>query len=366
MLLFKYLSREIWKNFILILLALTGLLLLTRLITLLVELSSAGIQLKDYFRLVIFLLPWFLTFLLPLAALLATIFLFMRLSQDQELLAFESLGIPFSRLVVPVLALAVLVLVLDAVVAFKYLPWSKKAFRNFLFELTERKIERGIPPKKFVSLLPGLSLFVEKAWGHGRQFAVVFMVDETSAREKGLIFAKKGELFTGHRRIEFHLYQGYLYLVSKDLRNFQALSFKEYIYRLDIAKLEKKRRRTRGEMSLTELKKAAFSYPPDHKKRFYYLSEYYQRLALPWAAFFLPLVGAPLGALVKGSGRGMGFFLAVGLYLGYYFLLSGVNSLAQSGALPPASILVVPNLVLAAGAGLLILAFQRGIIGRGK
>ncbi len=366
MLLFRYLSAEIWKNFIFILFSLTGLLVLTRLITLILELSAEGLTFTDYLRLVIYLLPLFLTFILPLSALLASIFLFMRLCQDQELLAFESLGIPFSKLLKPVLVLALLSLCLAFLVTLKYLPWSKKAFRSFLFELTERKIEKGIPPKKFVNLIPGLSLFVEKAWDKGRHFAVVFMLDETSGQQKGLIFAKEGRLLASPGRIEFHLYQGSLHLVSPDLKSTQELSFEEYVYRLDVAKLEKKRRRSRGEMSLEELKRRAFSYPPGHKKRLYYLTEYYQRLAFPWAAFLLPLIGAPLGALVKGSGKSAGFFLAAILYLGYYFLQSGASSLAEAGTLPPALALQLPNLILAVVAVLLNLAFERGKIGRGK
>lgn len=366
MLLFRYLSREIWKNFILILASLTGFLLLSRLITLLVELSSQGLTLKDYLRLVLYLLPLFLTFILPLAALLASIFLFMRLSQDLELLAFESLGIPFRRLLRPVLLLALVAFLLTALVTVKYLPWSKRAFRGFLFELTERQLERGVPPKKFVNLIPGLSLFVEKAWGRGRSFAVVFMIDETSPSQRGLIFAKEGRLITRPGRIEFHLYHGSLHLVSPDLSTTQELSFDEYVYRLDLAKMEKRRRRSRGEMTLEELKAKALSYPPGHKKRLYYLTEYYQRLAFPWAALLLPVIGAPLGAMVRGSGKSTGFFLALILYLAYYFLTSLGNSLSQAGALPPALATEIPNLFFFLLAVILVRSYERGKLGRGK
>ncbi len=366
MLLFRYLSSELWKNFILVLLSLTGLLLLTRLVALLVELSAENLKYYDYFRLLIYLAPLFLTFILPLASLLATIFLFLRLSQDQELLAFESLGIPFLKLLKPVFFLGLVSLFLTSFVTIKYLPWSKKAFRGFLFELTERKIEKGIPPKKFMSLIPGVSIFVEKAWGEGHRFAVVFMVDETSPKERGLIFARRGEISTRPDYLELRLYEGSLYLVSKDLQEMQEMEFERYVYRLDIAKLQKNRRRSRGELTLAELKAAANRYPPGHKKYLYYLIEYYQRLAFPWAALLLPLLGAPLGAVVKASGRGAAFFLAAFLYLVYYFLQSGAASLAQSGVLPPEVALFLPNVLLASVAFALILAYQKGKIGRGK
>ncbi|NPA48535.1 MAG: YjgP/YjgQ family permease [Thermodesulfobacteria bacterium] len=366
MLLFRYLSLELWKNFILVLLSLTGLLLLTRLVALLVELSSENLGYYDYLRLVLYLAPLFLTFILPLAALLASIFLFLCLSQDQELLAFESLGIPFVKLLKPVILLGLVSLLMTSFVTLKYLPWSKKAFRSFLFEITERKIEKGIPPKKFMSLIPGLSIFVEKAWGEGRRFAVVFMIDETSPRERGLIFARRGELLTRSGYIEFRLFEGSLHLASRDLQKIQEMEFEEYVYRLDVAKLERSRRRSRGEMSLAELKAMAARYPPGHKKRLYYLTEYYQRLAFPWAAFFLPLIGAPLGAMVKASGKGAAFFVAVFVYLVYYFLQSAGSSLAQAGILPPSLALFLPNIILGGLSLVLVWAFQKGKIGRGK
>ncbi len=366
MLLFRYLSLELWKNFILVLLSLTGLLLLTRLVALLVELSSENLSYYDFLRLVLYLAPLFLTFILPLAALLATIFLFLRLSQDHELLALESLGVSFLKLLKPVLFLSFVAFLMTSFVTLKYLPWSKKAFRSFLFELTERKIEKGIPPKKFMSLIPGLSIFVEKAWGKGRHFALVFMVDETSPEERGLIFARRGELFTRPGYIEFRLFEGSLHLASRDLQKIQEMNFEEYLYRLDVAKLEKSRRRSRGEMSLKELRALAAKYPPGHKKYLYYLTEYYQRLAFPWAAFILPLIGAPLGAMVKASGKGAAFFLAVFVYLVYYFLQSASSSLSQAGTLPPALALFLPNIILSVFSCLLIWSFLKGKIGRGK
>ncbi|NPB08761.1 MAG: YjgP/YjgQ family permease [Thermodesulfobacteria bacterium] len=366
MILTRYLSQEISRSFLASFLALNVLLLISRLVTLLVDLANEQLRAFDYFRLVLFLAPYFLTFTLPLSALLAVILVFMRLSQDQELLAFESLGIPFVRLLTPVVALGLVTLCLTYLVTIRYLPWSKRAFRTFLFELTERKIARGIPAKTFVNWLPGLSIFVEEAWREGRSFALVFIVDDTDPRKRGLIFAKRGELEHTDGTLVFRLYHGSIHVVNRDYTQAEELSFEEYVYRLDAAKLEKSRRRSRGEMTLEELKKRALSYPPGHEKRIYYLLEYYQRLTFPWAAFLLPLIAAPLGASIRASGRGVGLALAAGLFLGYYFLQSGASSLAQKGWLSPAVALVLPNVILALIAAILIWAAQKGKIGIGR
>ncbi len=366
MILTRYLEREIGRNFLISFWALNTLLLLSRLATLLVELSSEQLHVKDYFRLLLFLAPYFLTFTLPLSALLAVIFSFMRLSQDQELLAFETLGIPFTRLLRPVVVLGLVSLLLTYVVTIKYFPWSKRAFRSFLFELTERKISRGIPPKTFVNWLPKLSIFAEEVWQEGKRFALVFMVNEIDPKKKGLIFAKRGRIKTENGQIVLELREGNLHVVNKDYTKAEEFSFEKYVFRFDAAKLEKSRRRSRGEMSLEELKQKASSYPPGHPRRIYYLSEYYKRLYFPWAAFILPLLAAPLGSMMKSSGRGIGLVLAAVLFLSYYFLQSGAASLAQNGILSPRWAFLIPNLLLAFFSLMIIWKVKEGRIGRAK
>ncbi|WP_022853507.1 LptF/LptG family permease [Thermodesulfatator atlanticus] len=362
MILFRYLSKELWKNFILILLSLNGLLLFTRFVALMVELSDENLTVRDYFRLLSYFAPYFLTYLLPLAALLAAIFLFMRLAQDQELLAFESLGIPFWKLLRPVAFLSVAALIATYLVTIVYLPWSKHAFRNFFFELAKRKIEKGIPPKNFVSLAPGLSIFVKKAWQEGKNFAAVFIVDETGKQEKGVIFAERGSLDVRENTLELRLEKGSLHLVGSDYSSTQEIDFEKYIYRIKLSDLEKKRTPSRGEMSLKELKQKALALPKDNPKRIRFLVEYYQRLSFPWAAFFLPFIGAFVGAMIRGSGRLTAGVLAIFLYLGYYFLETIGVSLAETKLLPPAISLQIPNIFLLIVCLLLIVIAKKGKI----
>ncbi len=366
MILFRYIGREILKNFLGSLLVLNGLLLLTRFTALLVTLASEHLTQQDYLRLFIYLASFFLTFTIPLAALVGVVLSFMRLSQDQEILAFESLGIPFRRLMFPVLLLSLIATVCTFIVTIKYLPWSKRALRNLLFELTERKIARGIPAKTFVNWIPNLSIFAQKAKHQGKNLALVFMLDETDPKRLGIIFASRGKLEIKDHKVVFRLFDGCIHLVSKDYTSTEELRFKEYIYRIDLAHFERKRGHSRGELSLTQLKKRASRYPPGDKRRVSFLIEYWKRLAFPWAALVLTLLGAPLGAMMRASGRGIGLALASFLFLSYYFLFSGATNLAQKQILPIPVALNLPNLIFLILVIFFVQAFERGKIGRAK
>ncbi len=328
------------------LLVLNGLLVLTRLATLLVSLSTERLHPADYMRLMAYLSPYFLAFTIPLAALVAVVLTFMRFSQDQEILALFSLGIPFRRMLPPVLFLGTLALLLSFVVTIRLLPWSKGALRNFIFELTKRQINQGIPPKTFVNWIPGLSIYVQEAWHEGKNFALVFMVDQTNPAQRGLIFASQGHLQLEDHKLVFKLFHGCIHLVNKDYSRTEELRFKEYIYRLDLAHFERTRNPSRGELSLAELKEKARQFPFHSAKWRKYMVEYWKRLAFPGAALILPLLGAPLGALMKASGKGLGLGLAGGLFLLYYFLLSAGANLAQKGLLPPPWALNLANICL--------------------
>ncbi len=364
MILFRYISREIVKNFVGSFLILNGLLLLSRFTSLLIELSSQRLTIEDYIRFFIYLAPYFFTFTIPLAALVAVVFTFMRLSQDQEILAFECLGIRFPKLLYPVFFISWIAFISTFIVTIKYLPWSKRALRDFLFELTQRKIAYGLPPKTFINWLPNLSIFVQNSREGGKNLTLVFIVDESNPKKQGLVFASQGKLQVSDSKVRFTLYNGCIHLVNKDYTITEELHFKEYVYLLDLNKFRRERHRSRGEMGLTELKRMTNRFYRNRKKALPYLIEYWKRLAFPWAAMVLTLLGAPLGAMMRTSGRGIGLALAAILFLSYYFLFSGATTLAQKCIFPPSLLINLPNIIFALLVVVLIIAFEKGKIRR--
>ncbi len=363
MILWRYISREIFLLFIVSLLTLNSLLVSIRLATLVLTLSQEHLYFRDYVHLFSYLMPYFLTFTLPLAGLIAVLFTFMRLSQDQEILAFQSLGIPFRKLLPPVITLALLTFLLSFWVTLNLMPWSKRALRNFLFDLTQRKLAQGIPPKSFINWIPGFSIFVQQSWHGGKNFASVFIVDRSTPSKRGLIFASKGQMELHGKQVIFRLFNGCIHLVNHKYNETEELRFKEYVYRFDLTHLQHSRSPSRGELSLSTLRAMAKKFPPRSPKRLKYLIEYWKRLAFPGAAFFLALLGAPLGITMRASGKGLGLLLAVMLFLLYYFLFSAATNIAQRGLIPPGLSLNIPNMVMG-GISLLLLWFaDKGKLG---
>ena len=81
------------------------------------------------------------------------------------------------------------------------------------------------------------------------------------------------------------------------------------------------------------------------------------RLALPVASVLLALVGIPLGAVSRKTGRGAAFVVTVFLAFLYYMSLVSLIGMSQSGRLSPELAAWGPNVLF----GLIGLALVAGI-----
>ena len=89
--------------------------------------------------------------------------------------------------------------------------------------------------------------------------------------------------------------------------------------------------------------------------------ELHRRMALPFSCLLLGLVGAPLGAMFRQSGRMAGITVGLGVFLAYYITLSAGKGLGENGLIPPFLAVWLPNLLTAMVAVFLWLKIQREV-----
>jgi lipopolysaccharide export system permease protein len=146
----------------------------------------------------------------------------------------------------------------------------------------------------------------------------------------------------------FKISSGMITRVSDDLRNAQAIAFKNYDLALSMDELFGASAgliKGRKEMTLSELAQSIREQGPNNDLS---LSlEFHRRLALPFSCLLLGLVGAPLGALFRQSGRMAGMTLGLGVFLTYYIVLSAGKGLGENGILSPFLAVWLPNLLTA-------------------
>ena len=95
--------------------------------------QHVGVEVVGLFALL--LLPYVLSFALPMATLASTLLVFGRMSADHEITAMRASGISLGRIAAPVILLAVMLSSLCFYINAQVTPWSRLQFRTLFLRL---------------------------------------------------------------------------------------------------------------------------------------------------------------------------------------------------------------------------------------
>jgi len=152
----RYIFRELFKVFVLAVVALTLMLSIGMILR---PVQEYGVGPKQVIHLIGYFLPITLTFILPLSALFASSLVYGRFAADNELTACKASGISLTTLIYPGLFLAIIVAIANLVLSFHVMPvFVKRAVKStqadakqILFRNIQRRGYFEMPPdEKFL------------------------------------------------------------------------------------------------------------------------------------------------------------------------------------------------------------------------
>ncbi len=354
----RYIFRELLSPFLLSLAVITLVLFIQRMFKLAELVVSKGASLAAAAKLFLYIMPGFLVITIPMATLLASLVAFARLSSDSEITAMKASQISLYRMLRPVLVFSFLAFLATGVTSLVLLPGASHALKVHLFEMVKSRSMVGIEPGVFSSTFDGMVIYVEDMKSlddlHG-----IFISDERSAKDPSVITAGRGRLIADplSYNVTLAMEQGSIHTSPRDEKTYTLTSFDAGRLYLDInhALLPKdtnnKSFKETGSMELyRELGRSA----ADEKKARNILGELHKRLSLPVACLLFGLIGTPLGVRPARTGRSAGIAVALAVFLSYYVVLTAGKNLAEAGTLSPVTAYWLPNVLLAAAAGILI------------
>ncbi|MCB2189649.1 MAG: LPS export ABC transporter permease LptF [Deltaproteobacteria bacterium] len=348
---YRYLFGEMLSPFFISLGVFTLVLLVAKIMELTDLVVTRGVGLTVVLRLLLYTLPYFFVFTIPMATLLGVLLAFLRLSQDNEITALKAAGVSLTALLPPVGALAVSAWLATSVLAIWGLPWGNHNFENLVYQVATQKADLALRERVFLDTFPGLVLYVGELPGQGAM-RDVFIVDERDPRQVNTIVAKRGKLYPAKAgRITIRLYDGTIHAVGEDLKTAQTAHFETYDVALKASGFTGAQQRTtrhEKEMYLSELWAAVDNAPPDSRKRYLAAMELHKKFSVPFACVILGFIGMPLGLGYSSGGRSWGVAVALVIFLGYYLMLSAAWSFGETGAYPVAVGMWTPNVILAA------------------
>jgi len=314
-----------------------------------------GAPIFSVFKLFLVSLPEIIRYTLPMSMLLASLLSFGRLSSTSEIIAMRAGGISFSRLMRPVIAVALVVTGMAFVLGEYVVPASRVAYQHILRLEIERNAQPATEDHVVIKVVSG---------GDMKQLIYARRFDEKYGRLEEVVVQdyENGEL----ARIEkaeygtfeegrWTLYSGVISEITPEGRVTRTITFdKQQLPSLNAPReisLSNKRPR---DMRIAELKEQISLLKAQFDATSKLKLELYQRYALPFACLMCALIGAPLGLQPQRSSSSMGFGLSVVIVLIYYVFLSVCTSLGESGKIPPLLAAWIPNLIGFAAGGFFI------------
>lgn len=341
-----YIIREIVSLFLLGIVVFTLILLMGRLIKLTELVVSRGVPLADVSRMILYLMPSFLVFTIPMALLLAVLMAFGRLSADNEITVIKASGVSLMQIMPPVLACALVAAMMALAASLVGVPWGNSAFKELSFKVLTRNVSATMREKVFWDEIPGMILYTEHYDEQRHTLQGVIIHDGRNPGRPMTIFARDGVVTGGTDRqaLRLSLSSGSIHAAGRG-DEYRLVTFGEYIMTVGAQGGAAALGRNEPDMSAAELRRRIDDRATPVPARLKMLSELHGRYAFPFASLVFAFIAVPLGIQNRRSGKSAGFSISIGILLAYYLMLSLLKTLAEKGAIPPFIALWLPNLV---------------------
>ncbi|MGV8079457.1 MAG: LPS export ABC transporter permease LptF [Syntrophales bacterium] len=348
----RYIFREIAVPFGMTLFILTFVLLMGKIVQLVSMMVNRGVGFLDVVLLILYLIPSFLVYTVPVSLLVAILIGLGRLSGDNEITVLKSAGLSLYQLALPVAVFAGAAFLFTAAVTFHLVPSGNSAAKKLVYQVAQQRATLGIKEKVFVDDFRGILIYADRIRDKAEYLEGVIISDNRITGEPSTIFARRAYLLADPVRmvIILRLYQGSTHTVDAGLQNYRKLDFEFYDVTLDLmpALASAAAQKSSTEMTAGELLERIRKAGIDPAALRELAIELNKKMTIPVSCLCFGLLGIPLGIRahrsVKSRGITVGFLIA----LAYYLILMGGEALAELGRIPPAVGTWAPNILFGA------------------
>ncbi len=353
--------RQVIAPFIGALATFSVIMLLDRMFDLMDLLIRKGVPIGTVGLVILYTLPFILTFTTPMAVLVAILVAFGRMSQDYEVMAAKALGISSKRLAFGPFIGAV------ALTGFLFwannymVPEANHRLKGLLMEIGQKRPTAQIKKGLFTQIEDYLVYTGDKDDRTGAIEDV--KIQDIKGAEPKTIIAKKGRVFvSGDTVMVFALEDGEVHqVIGRDRNIYRVMSFERYRMKIplnpEMLQEERKFRADKEKLlpqlatDLREQEKNLKKLGADPgasksvKTRIAQIwVELHKRLALPVAGLIFVLLGVPIAVITRRGGYGTAFGISFFVFVLYYILLLSGEQLSTRGLLPH-PVIWVPNLL---------------------
>ena len=305
-------------------------------------------------KLLLSLIPGIAVITLPISLILGTIITCSRSSSDNELTAWQSLGLSQLTLAKPFLAIGFVGTIITCYLSAHVAPAALRTQRSLITQIILQEANTRIKPRTFINSFPNLLLYVQNVDPQTHNWLGVFLLQNEPSGASRLLTAERGQfrIESGQSlALETQLFNGISFEYggqSSQTPNAQSIpptSQSTALFAKSTVKLSDHQTTADGngretsvgrldQMTLREISRLTTTAKTDRERR-QAVVEMHKRFAFPFAC--LMLTGMTFILAIQGrrfSTRPRTVIAILFLAMGFYLLLILGQNLALSGAVP--------------------------------
>lgn len=333
-------------------------------------LLAGQFDLETFVRLIGLLIPFAISYALPMGVLTGVLLTLGRLSADSEITAMRASGIGIGRLSRPILVLGLACAALAFYVNFESMPWARVQYHREFAAAVRANPLRIIEPKRFIRDFAGSVLYVREKDGAVLRDIWLWELDERS-RVRRLLRAESGRLDYDEATNSLVPNLQNVTVEERDADNPEDFSRSPRVAAVSRAaevriQLDRYFGRNldrmkddwltysglRAKQAELAAQQPAPADAKEHRRSRMRLAMIMQeKFSLSLAVFSFALIGIPLGIKVSRRETSANLGVALALVLGFYLLTVAIKSLDRHPEYRPDLLLWLPN-VLFLGLGL--------------
>jgi LPS export ABC transporter permease LptF/LPS export ABC transporter permease LptG len=330
----RYVFREILAPTLIGLLALTFVVFSQQIGRPLEIMVRQSATLAEFWAISAAIIPAVLTFTIPMAVLVGILTGFGRMSSDSEAIAFRASGISMLRLLLPVMALAVIGWTANIAVTGWLAPRMTARLNALIRDIAVRQVALDVKPRVFNEDLTNFVLYVQEIEPDNMHWRGIMLADLSHPEDPRVTFAKAGSLVRSDetQTFQLNLIRGSTHSVSPLApQRYSFTQFDTTTIQIPIPEAPPAPEKSLGETGTGDLWNRVRTGSASHEEQV----EFHRRIALPFACFSFALIGLALGVSTTRGSKSVGLVLSLLLMLIYYLVLIGGTRIAGNGQLSP-------------------------------
>jgi lipopolysaccharide export system permease protein len=348
----RYIAKRIAFPLFATLLVAAMLLVLEKMLRLFDFVASEGGPVSVVWKMLVNLLPEYLSLGIPIGLLLGILLAFRGLALSNELDIFRAVGLSYTRLLRVTLLYALGLAALNLAIVGYAQPLARYAYEGLQFELRSGALGASIKVGEFTKLGKRVTLRIEESHDEGRNLRGIFLRAETADGTSLSATAQSGRFLASADpdTIILRLTKGSLIHDSPKFQTPRTLSFTQHDIPIGLPKIENFRGRGNAnrELTLPELVRVGGDQTQTLATRLETRANLHFRLVEVVTMFLLPFLALALAIPPKRSTSALGIFLSIVVIVTYHKINEYAESLGALGRIDPVIALWVPFIVFAA------------------